>query len=348
LSYCLLSLLSISPALSKLSCQTPVVCDPSLESDIYIKDAHYRTEAECEDSCSIGHPYNPCKFFTWVPNAQAQVPNCYHMKACNEMSDPITGSQSGAWSCDDEKIFCSSIGDVPPYDDKKTVWTCDHNVHAYGTASNIFQDTTCRTTCPSFEFISEGKNTKADIVVSSTCVYDSNTETSIWSTPSPDNVQDSSGVAVGSASDTPTPGCGCKDLVLPGIIAEEAGKVFKCTIEDIVDGDNTVITQDNNCALLCDGNLVFDLFCSVGQWSVDYLQTAADIYCYGGGSTNANQYDYLSTFWPTVPPTGNPNPTDPPTEPTTEATEPTTEVTEPTTAPTEPTTAPTEEPTTLP
>jgi len=325
---CLLALLCISPALSKLSCQTPVVCDPSLESDIFIKDAHYLTEEQCETSCSLGHPMNPCKFFTWVPNAAAQVPNCYQMKACNEMSDPITGSQSGAWSCDDPEIFCSSIGDVPPYDDKKTVWTCDHGVHAYGTASHIFQDTTCRTTCPSFEFSSAGKNTKSDIVVSSTCVFDSATSSAIWSPPSPDTVVDSSGAAVGSASATPTPGCGCKDLVLPGIIAEEPGKVFKCTMEDIVDGDNTVITQDNTCALLCDGNLVFDLFCSVGQWSVDYLQSAQDIYCYGGGSTNANQYDYLSTFWPTAPPTGNTNPTDAPTDPPTDApTDPPTEAT---------------------
>jgi len=310
-------LLSITPALSKLNCQTPVVCDPSLESDIFIKDAHYLTEEQCETSCSIGHPVNPCKFFTWVPNAAAQVPNCYQMKACNEMSDPITGSQSGAWSCDDPEIFCSSIGDVPPYDDKKTVWTCDHNVHPYGTASHIFQDTTCRTTCPSFEFIGTEKNTKAEIVVSSTCVYNSTTSTSIWSSPSPFNVVDSSGAAVGSASDTPTPGCGCKDLVLPGIIAEEAGKVFKCTIEDIVDGDNnTVITQDNTCALLCDGNLVFDLFCSVGQWSVDYLQTAADIYCYGEVTTTT-VYDCISTFWPTwpqYPTTETPTPTDYPTE----------------------------------
>ena len=51
-------------------------------------------------------------------------------------------------------------------------------------------------------------------------------------------------------------------------------------------------------ALLCDGTLVFDLFCSVGQWSVDYLETAADIYCYGGGSTDSNGSVTLSTYWP--------------------------------------------------
>ena len=79
--------------------------------------------------------------------AQAEVPNCYKMTACNEMADPITGSQSGAWSCEDPEIFCGAIGDIPAYDDKKTVWTCDHNVHPYGDATKtIFQDTTCRTT----------------------------------------------------------------------------------------------------------------------------------------------------------------------------------------------------------
>ena len=142
-----LSMLTISPALSKLACRTPVVCDPSLESDIYITSAHFLDETQCETSCTIGHPNNPCKFFTWVPNAQDQVPNCYQMKACNEMSDPITGSQSGAWSCEDPEIFCGPIGPIPAYDELKTVWTCDHDVHPYGDASKfIFQDTTCRTT----------------------------------------------------------------------------------------------------------------------------------------------------------------------------------------------------------
>ena len=110
---------------------------------------------------------------------------------------------------------------------------------------------------------------------------------------------DASGTAIESASTNPTPGCGCKDLVLPGTVLDEPGKVFKCTNEDIVNADgDTVITQDNDCALLCDGTLVFDLFCSVGQWSVDYLETAADIYCYGGGSTDSNGSVTLSTYWP--------------------------------------------------
>ena len=144
--FCLLVLLQSCSSLAKLACQTPVVCDPSLESDIFIQSAHFADEGQCETSCGIGHPANPCKFFTWVPNAQAQVPNCYQMKQCNEMADPITGSKSGAWSCDDTEIFCSAIAEIPAFDDKKTVWTCDHNVHPYGDKSNIFQDTTCRTT----------------------------------------------------------------------------------------------------------------------------------------------------------------------------------------------------------
>jgi len=257
------------------------------------------------------------------------------------MSDPISGSYSGAWSCNDTTIFCGPIGDIPAYDDKKTVWTCDHNVHPYGDSSKfIFQDTTCRTTCPSFE--SSGAGPKADILVSSKCVYDENTQTSVWGDPDPSDVLDNLGVAVGSASATPTPSCGCKDLVLNGTIKPEEGKVFKCTDENIEVNGNTVITQDNDCALLCDGNLVFDLFCSVGQWSIDYLENADSIYCYGGGSTDYTGAVTLSTFWPPAPgPTGG-EPTDPPTEPTEAPTEPTEAPTEPTEAPTEPTEAPTE------
>ena len=142
-----LFLFTFSPVLSKITCKTPVVCDPSLESDVFIKATHMASIDLCEQSCSYGHPNNPCKFFTWVPNAAQQVPNCYQMTACNEMADPITGSQSGAWSCEDEELFCNSIGDIPAYNDRKTVWTCDHGVHPYGDATrHIFQDTTCRTT----------------------------------------------------------------------------------------------------------------------------------------------------------------------------------------------------------
>ena len=125
----------------------------------------------------------------------------------------------------------------------------------------------------------------------------------MWGTATPDNVVDSTGTVIVSASTNPTPGCGCKDLVLTGTVQEEEGKVFRCTTEPTIDDDgNTVITQDNDCALLCDGTLVFDLYCSVGQWSVDYLTTAADIYCYGGGSTNGGLVT-LSTFWPPAPTT---------------------------------------------
>jgi hypothetical protein len=152
--------------------------------------------------------------------------------------------------------------------------------------------------CPSFEY-STAQNTKADLVVSSTCMWDTATNTSVWGPANPDNVVDSSGTVIESASTNPTPGCGCKDLVLPGTVQEEDGKVFKCTTDPTINADGaTVITQDNDCALLCDGTLVFDLYCSVGQWSVDYLTSAADIYCYGGGSTDGSSVVTLSTYWP--------------------------------------------------
>merc|ERR1712123_540075 len=107
-----LAILNLSGVLSKLDCKTPVVCDPSLESDIFLGASHFVDELACQTSCTIGHPSNPCKFFTFVPGAQDQVPNCYKMKQCNEMSKPIVGSVSGAWSCEDPEIFCDAIGDM--------------------------------------------------------------------------------------------------------------------------------------------------------------------------------------------------------------------------------------------
>jgi hypothetical protein len=61
------------------------------------------------------------------------------------MAHPMAGSKSGAWICYDIDIFCGSVGDTPAYDDKKTVWTCDHDEHPYGDVSKfVFQSTTCR------------------------------------------------------------------------------------------------------------------------------------------------------------------------------------------------------------
>jgi len=292
-----LLLLQLSGTLSKLACRTPVVCDPSLESDIFIQSAHFADETQCQTSCTIGHPNNPCKFFTWVPNAASQVPNCYQMKACNEMSDPITGSKSGAWSCDDPEIFCGPLGEIPAYDSKRTTWTCDHNIHPYGAPDKtVFQDTTCRATCPSFE-LSDGKLQRSDIVVSSTCV--AGDVGSVWSAAVPANVIDSKGGAIVSASENPEPECGCKDLVLNGEIQEEAGKVFTCDEEPTINEDgNTVITDSNTCFLECDGLPIYDLYCSQGQWSEAFLQDATEIFCHGGGSTDGQGFGTLSTFWP--------------------------------------------------
>ena len=148
------------------------------------------------------------------------------MTACNEMADLITGAKSGAWSCDDPDIFCGTIGDIPAYDDRKTVWTCDHGVHPYGDSNKkIFQDTTCRSTCPSFE-LKSSVSSKSDIVVTSSCLWDSSTNSSVWGPASPGTVVDSSGAEIVSAAANPTPGCGCKDLALAGSVQEEEGKVF--------------------------------------------------------------------------------------------------------------------------
>jgi len=293
----LLAILNIPLALSKIECKAPVVCDPSLETDISLGAAHFVDEDACQESCTIGHPFNPCKFFTYVPNAASQVPNCYKMTQCNEMTVPISGAKSGAWSCDDEEIFCRAIGEVPEYNPRKTTWTCDHNVHPYGDESlSIFQDITCRTSCPSFKY-GGGLLERYDITVSSTCVAAGNS--SVWGPASPAGVTTTAGETILTASDHPTPACGCEDLVLTGTVQEEDGKVFQCerTPEQNADG-NTVITDDNPCFLSCDGFQVWDLYCATGEWSMD-LTSAAEVFCHnGGGETTTGAYTEISTFWP--------------------------------------------------
>jgi len=215
------------------------------------------------------------------------------------MSDPIHGSYSGAYDCDDDSIFCDSIGDIPAYDKRKTVWTCDHNIHPYGDSKRIFQDTTCRTTCPSFE---DGSG-REDVVVTSTCVVNEEDGKAKWGPADPAGVKDTDDVTIASASETPNPACGCRPMVLSGKIQEEDGKVFSCTTEPTYDEetDTTTITEEMECALLCDGTLVFELFCSGGQWSVEYLQSAGSIFCYKNTATGGTSLEPISTYWPPAP-----------------------------------------------
>ena len=150
--------------------------------------------------------------------------------------------------------------------------------------------------CPSFKYM-DGKLHRADIVVSSTCIAAG--EESVWGDANPAGVADTDGTVIVSASANPEPGCGCEDLVLTGEVQEEDGKVFQCEIDPTINADgDTVITDDNQCFLACDGLQVFDLYCSTGQWSVPFLVSAQDIYCHGGGTTDASGSITLSTFWP--------------------------------------------------
>jgi len=299
--FILLQLFHISPTFSKLACQTPVICDPSLESDIFLGASHFADETQCETSCTIGHPSNPCKFFTFVPNTAAQVPNCYKMTACKEMANPFQGAKSGAWSCDDEEIFCPAIGEVPSANSRQATWTCDRGVHPYGDdQTKIFQDTTCRTQCPSFETSTQGRLERADLIITSTCeAFEGNPAS--WSAAVPDNVEDSEGNAITSAKDNPTPACGCLPLILNGTVEEENGKVFQCSSEPELNADgNTVITDDMECFLECDGYPVWDLFCSMGSWSVPGLVSASEIYCHEAPTTGGpiDGGVTLSTYWP--------------------------------------------------
>ena len=124
-------------------CFNNFVCDPSVGTDIAIKHSHFENEGQCEQACQVGHPNNPCKFFTWVPKTEAHVPNCFQMSECVEMTNPIHGEKSGAWSCEDESIFCPPIGNLPPTSNKDSHWNCDHDIHPYGDVA-VFQDVVCR------------------------------------------------------------------------------------------------------------------------------------------------------------------------------------------------------------
>ena len=286
--------------LGSFNCSSPVVCDPSTETGDYLNSAHFSTDLDCERSCSMGHPYNPCKFFTWVPNAGPGVTNCYQMSACHAMADPLPGARSGAWSCEDENLFCGAVADVPMFDERRTVWTCDHDVHPYGDERvNVFQETHCYSTCPSFRYSSSSRR-KSDLVVTSSCIWDRDLQRSVWTQADPSNVMDTQGDLVQAADITPTPACGCESLVLHGTVQDEEGKIWECTFDPEVDEEgNTIITDDNNCQLICDGLLVLDLFCAEGIWSIDYLTSASDIFCYGTSSS----YTEISTYWPPNRPT---------------------------------------------
>ena len=64
-------------------------------------------------------------------------------------------------------------------------------------------------------------------------------------------------------------------MLLNGTVQEEDGKIWKCTYDP--DG-NTIFSDDKDCQLMCNWLLVFDLFCAKGVLSIDYLNSAADIF----------------------------------------------------------------------
>ena len=126
----------------------------------------------------------------------------------------------------------------------------------------------CFAKCSSFTF-ADGSVSESDIVVSSSCVWDSDQGRGFWSAAEPHNVLDSDGVIIESPTSNPEPRCGCHDLVLDGTIPDEKEKIFDC-IEDVVvtDDNQTVITGDNECVLMCSRSFVFSLACFRDMWSV--------------------------------------------------------------------------------
>ena len=136
--------------------------------------------------------------------------------------------------------------------------------------------------------------------MSSTCVWDRGQGRGVWSAAEPGNVLDSAGVLIESPTSNPEPTCGCHDLVLNGTIPEEEEKLFDCTEDVIVtDDNNTVITADNECVLICSRSFVFSLFCSRGMWSVPGVEESEDIACYEEEQGSTSSQITMSTFWPT-------------------------------------------------
>ena len=138
----ILALLLQAAAVWSFDCGNSFVCDPSVGTDIFIQYTHLADEDQCEQSCQIDHPSNPCKFFTWVPDTEE--PNCFHMSECIEKGSPSHGEKSGAWSCEDESLFCQPLGTLPSASNTESHWLCDHGVFPYGNAT-VFQDVVCRT-----------------------------------------------------------------------------------------------------------------------------------------------------------------------------------------------------------
>jgi len=303
----LFPLLSTVPyVLSVFSCPNNFVCDPSVGTDIFLTYYHLADEDQCEESCTIGHPNNPCKFFTWVPHTEAHVPNCFHMSECVELSNPSHGEKSGAWSCDDQAIFCPAVGPLPHASHIEAHWSCDHEVYPYGN-SQAFQDVVCRTSCPSFEY--EGSPSQGSaVVVSSTCKYNRTSGRAEWSPAVPGNVVDSHGVLIESAGANPVLRCGCQDLVVKGTVEHEAGKYFSCnTVLAVTKEGDTVFTDETECTLLCAGTHLWDLSCVMGSWLPYNIETAADISCFFTTTTTMDPTQTgttgghsatLSTFWP--------------------------------------------------
>ena len=134
-----------------------------------------------------------------------------------------------------------------------------------------------------------------------------------WTVALPGNVLDGHGVLIESASANPVPSCGCEDLVVKGTVEDEVGKAFACNnvLTVNTDGD-TVVTDDIECTLLCEGFHLWDLYCMMGSWVPFDIESAADISCFSQtttttrdpsaptqtGSTDGNNQVTLSTYWP--------------------------------------------------
>jgi len=282
-----LSLLLPKVTLSdKPECESHVICDTTKGLITALDVFDYET---CQQMCQLSHDEVPsplpsgCEFFTmWT---RAGIKNdCYLLSECVPL-EHAPGARSGIMECEKPEKKCTGGGsDIPVYNEKETLWSCDHESWAYGDKP-IYPGVTCTASCPSFQ----GGHS-----VSTTCVFTDSAAT--WGPPDV-AATTYNGTTVSNPELNPTVACGCVDLVIEGevVMEDDNGLELKCTDpQPTIEDGKTTFSEDSECILLCDGVIAWDLYCDHGQWSVD-LTTAKDVTCYGDGAVT------LSTWFPPQP-----------------------------------------------
>jgi len=288
-------------------CESHIICDPSKGFLASLDVFSFET---CEQMCQFSHDATGpladtpgCEFYTMWSRTGVKD-DCYLLSECTSLEHAhAAGARTGVLNCQDQDKHCQGGGVIPPYNDKETIWSCDHDSWAYGD-NFVYPGITCTASCPSFT---------GGASVSTTCGFSGSKAE--WGAPSA-VITASDGTSITNPVENPTIACGCGDLVVEGEVVmedDEYGLQLTCTDPqpsyDSGSGETT-FSQDSECILLCDGLLAWDLYCSQGEWSVQ-LKTSEDVRCYGGGGGAVT----LSTWFPPEPETTTPAEAPTPTTP---------------------------------